>query len=401
VTEANRRDNARNEAALGDDALRAADALLGLGLPNDAVSRAYYAAFHYARALLLTEGLEPKTHRGVVDLLIEHFERGDIWRETSKAGRVLFTGIENIYFLVAMGPSGERQADCRLDADSKPSSANPQGTLYRASLGYPVRRLGAGEHATYRTRLYFGPKQREALERAGMGLEDAIDYSTPLLPNVMAFPLCRGLLWTLTFFHGYVGNWGAAIILLTLVVKLLLFPLTAKSFRSMREMQRLKPLMDEINAKWAKDKERKNQAMMELYKTHKINPFGGCLPIVLQTPIWIALYTMLWRGVELYRAPFAFWYADLSAPDPYFVLPLLLGVTMFVQQKITPTTMDEAQQRMMLYFIPIMFTAFMLFLPAGLCLYSLSNSLLTIGQQRLLYRGNPPAPIARAGRDKR
>jgi YidC/Oxa1 family membrane protein insertase len=138
--------------------------------------------------------------------------------------------------------------------------------------------------------------------------------------------------------------------------------------------------------------------MMELYKQHKINPFGGCLPILFQTPIWIALYTMLWRGVELYRAPFFAYYTDLSSADPYFVLPLLLGVTMFVQQKITPTTMDEAQQKMMLYFMPIMFTVFMLFLPAGLCLYSLVNSLLTIGQQRLLYRGQPPISAAPAAR---
>jgi len=137
--------------------------------------------------------------------------------------------------------------------------------------------------------------------------------------------------------------------------------------------------------------------MMQVYKEHKINPFGGCLPVLFQMPIGLALYTTLWRAIELYQEPFVLYWRDLSSPDPYFVLPLVLGVTMFIQQKMTPTTMDPAQQKMMQWFMPIMFTAFMLFLPVGLTVYILTNTLLTIAQQQALYRRHPlPAVVPAA-----
>jgi len=146
-------------------------------------------------------------------------------------------------------------------------------------------------------------------------------------------------------------------------------------------MKKLQPKMKELQAKYRGDKQRLNTEMMSLYKTHKVNPLGGCLPILLQMPVWIALYQTIYRAVELYQAPFAGWIQDLSSQDPYYVLPILLGITMFIQQKMSPTTMDSMQAKIFLYVMPAMFTVFMLFLPAGLTLYIFVNTLLSIAQQ--------------------
>ena len=156
----------------------------------------------------------------------------------------------------------------------------------------------------------------------------------------------------------------------------------------MQKMQGLKPLIDDLNRKYPEpeDKEKKSKELMRLYSTHKINPFTGCFPMLLQMPIWISLYRMLGASVELYRTPLFLWIKDMSQPDPWFVLPIVLGGSMFAQQKLTPTTADAQQAKMMLWMMPIMFTVFMLFLPAGLCLYILVNTVLTVAQQQLLYR---------------
>jgi YidC/Oxa1 family membrane protein insertase len=171
------------------------------------------------------------------------------------------------------------------------------------------------------------------------------------------------------------------------LVKLLLLPLTNKSFKSMKAMQKLKPKMDTLREKYAADKERLNQEMLNLYKTHKINPLAGCLPMVLQMPVWIALYRTIWSSVELYQASFL-WLPDLSSEDPSFVLPVLLGIVTFVQQKIQPAQMDATQQKIMMWMMPVMFTGFMLFLPSALVVYIFCNSLLTIAQQWYIKRGD-------------
>jgi len=181
-----------------------------------------------------------------------------------------------------------------------------------------------------------------------------------------------------------IANWGVAIILLTLSVKALLYPLTAKSFASMAAMRQLKPEIDALNHKYGDDREKKGAAMMELYRKHKINPAGGCLPQLLQLPIWWALYTSLSTNIELFKRPFVWFWQDLAAPDPYYALPVALGLLMWVQQKITPSTMDAAQAKMMMYLMPTMITSFMLFLPAGLCIYMFTNSVLSIAQQRFI-----------------
>lgn len=312
--------------------------------------------------------------------------KGDMWHETSTAGRIGFAAADDLYFVQSLLPAASaNRAECRMKA-----RALPEGSLFRVSLVYAKEEVEAGRTASYVTRAYFGPKDHDGLARIDPQLQHLVDF------GILA-PLCRILLHVLQFFFGFVGNWGVAIILLTVSVKILLYPLSQKSFKSMREMQRVKPIIDGINAKYPDDKDKRNQALMQVYKEHKINPFGGCLPILFQMPIGLALYTTLWRAIELYQEPFTLWWVDLSSPDPYFVLPLILGVTMFIQQKMTPTTMDPAQQKMMQWFMPIMFTAFMLFLPVGLTVYILTNTLLTIAQQQALYRRHPlPAVVPAA-----
>lgn len=309
---------------------------------------------------------------------LERAERSTLVEEGKRAFKsgVTFTGVENAYFLSAILPDKPKQTECSLSAQDR-GNPDPIGALFTASLTYPEVTLAPASAITYRVAAFFGPKMPEDLARVGHGLPDAIDLG-------FFAQISQGLTWLLREIHKRVPNWGLAIILLTILVKLVLYPLTERSFRSMARLRQLKPEMDKINEMYANDREKKGAAMMELYRKQGINPMGGCLPQLLQLPVWFALYTSLSTNVELFHAPFGLWWHDLSAPDPFYVLPLALGVLMFVQQKITPNTMDPAQAKMMLYMMPVMITAFMLFLPAGLCLYMFTNSALSIGQQKLI-----------------
>jgi YidC/Oxa1 family membrane protein insertase len=245
-------------------------------------------------------------------------------------------------------------------------------------LRYQEQTLAPGESKTIRTLAYLGPKTPEELSLAGHNLRRAINTG-------FFTSLADGLTGLLAAIHGFVGNWGIAIILLTFFVKLVLYPLTHKQMASMAKMKELKPEMDRINELYADDREKKGAAVMELYRKKGVNPMAGCFPVVLQLPIWFSLYSSLSSNIRLLNAPFALWWTDLSSPDPYFVLPLALGVLMFVQQKLAPPTgTDPMQAKMMLYMMPTMITSFMLFLPAGLCLYMFTNSALSIVQQRVI-----------------
>lgn len=286
--------------------------------------------------------------------------------------------VENVYFVQALAADTDAPAArCALTAENRgPDLDDPVGTLFRARLLYGWDAIAPGEARTYRTLAYLGPKDPSALHLAAHGLPGMIDLG---FFELIADQLAR----LLTFIHRYIPNWGLAIILLTLLVRLTLFPLTNLSFASMAKMRRLKPEMDRINELYKDDAEKKGAATMELYRKHKINPLAGCLPSLVQLPVWWALYTSLSTNIELYHMPFYGWLTDLSAPDPFYVLPLALGALMHVQQRLSPTSMDPTQAKMMLYFMPIMITVFMLFLPSGLCLYMLTNSALGIGQMRL------------------
>ncbi len=318
----------------------------------------------------------------------KRWDREDVVEDSpSMAGKISFGSLDNLYFTQAIAADGDPFETCSLSGSDRGGSADkPDGALLRVTLAHPKTKLAPHGEATFRTLSYFGPKTPNELAAAGHHLNRASYVGG--LPGVDL--IAHGLVGLLAFIHDHVvGNWGLAIILLTVFVKLVLFPLTARSFESIAGMRRLKPQIDAINEKYAEDREKKGAAMMELYKQHKINPFGGCLPQLLQLPIWWALYSSLSTNVELFKRPFFGFWQDLAAPDPYYALPLALGVLMWVQQKITPSTMDPAQAKMMLYVMPAMITSFMLFLPAGLCVYMFTNSVLSIGQQRFIeYRLN-------------
>lgn len=313
----------------------------------------------------------------------KRFDRADIVEDhPAIAGKVSFGSLDNVYFTQAIAADGAPFERCELSgSDRGGTDDKPDGALLAVTLTFAKTKLAPHADATFRTLAYLGPKTPNELALAGHTLRRASYVGG--LPGVDR--IAHGLVGLLAYIHDHViGNWGLAIILLTISVKLVLYPLTAKSFQSIGAMRRLKPSIDAINEKYADDREKKGAAMMALYKEHKINPFGGCLPQLLQLPIWWALYTSLSTNVELFKRPFFGFWQDLAAPDPYYALPLALGALMWVQQRITPSTMDPAQAKMMMYVMPAMITSFMLFLPAGLCLYMLTNSVLSIGQQRFI-----------------
>jgi YidC/Oxa1 family membrane protein insertase len=296
-------------------------------------------------------------------------------------GKVRLGTVDTVYFTQAVAAEGTPFTRCHIEGSNRGGTVDdPAGTVMTVQLTYPTVKVPAGGQVTVRTLHYFGPKLPDLLAKAGHQLGRANFHGG--LPGVDF--IATGLVKMLSLIHDRIGNWGLAIILLTFLVKLVLYPLTAKSYASMGEMRKLKPEIDKINEKFADDREKKGAAMMELYKVHKINPLGGCLPQLLQLPIWWGLYMSLSSNVELFKRPFFGFWQDLAAPDPFYLLPLALGLLMWVQQKITPSTMDPAQAKMMLYLMPTMMTVFMLFLPAGLCLYMLTNSMLSIAQQRFI-----------------
>ena len=228
---------------------------------------------------------------------------------------------------------------------------------------------------------YAGTKELEILEGKGHHLVRLIDYGW--FGNKFAF-LVKPLLKVLAFFHDLTGNYGWSIIFMTCVIKLLFFPLTHKSFKSMKGMQKVQPYVKIIQERNKDDRQKMNEEMMELYKKHKVNPVGGCLPMLLQIPVFIALYHALFFSIELRGAPFMGWITDLSVADPYYVFPVLMGATMFLQQKLTPSMGDPMQQKIMM-FLPIVFTFLFLSFPSGLVIYWTVNNILTISQQYYIY----------------
>jgi YidC/Oxa1 family membrane protein insertase len=221
---------------------------------------------------------------------------------------------------------------------------------------------------------YIGPKESDVLKSINPKLTDAIEYGWF---TFISKPLFKVLEW----FHGLVGNWGWAIVLVTLLIKLILFPLSYKGMMSMQKLKDLAPKMKEIKEKYGKDPQKMNAQMMELYKKHGANPMGGCLPMLLQIPIFFAIYRVLLNAVELQGAEWILWITDLSLKDPFFVLPLLMGASMWYQQKITPNTMSDPMQQKIFQWLPVVMTVFFITFPAGLVLYWLVNNVFTIAQQ--------------------
>ncbi|MBF0143277.1 MAG: membrane protein insertase YidC [Magnetococcales bacterium] len=231
------------------------------------------------------------------------------------------------------------------------------------------------------TQLFIGPKELRNLEAQGLFLERSIDYGWF---HFLAVPLVKILLFFYDFFH----NYGLAIILLTVAVKIVFFPLANKSYRSMNEMKKLQPKMEQLKKLYGDDKQRLNQEMMKLYQANNVNPLGGCFPILIQIPVFFALYQVLFLSVEMRHAPFILWIDDLSSMDPFYVLPLLMGVSMFIQTKMNPAPADPVQAKIML-FLPVVFTVMFFTFPSGLVLYWLVNNVLSILQQGLIMKRNP------------
>jgi YidC/Oxa1 family membrane protein insertase len=290
----------------------------------------------------------------------------------SGVGEVSFAGVETNYFLAAMVPSKDVPVSCHVTAVvHQAESEDAKWGRIVSELRFAETELVPGQSQIYRIKNYLGPKRYRLLQSLGYHLEQSVDFG-------VLWPICQVLLTILFFFQSFVSNWGVAIILLTVLVKVVLMPLTHKSFQSAERMKALKPEVDKISEKFKDDAAAKQKATMAMYKENKVNPLGGCIPSLLQMPIWFALFSTLRTSPELYRAPFFGWIHDLSNP-------IVMGALMFVQQKYTPMTGDSAQAKMMLYFMPIMFTAMMLFLPSGLTLYILVNTVLSIGHQMFIH----------------
>ena len=244
-----------------------------------------------------------------------------------------------------------------------------------------VRFPGSKGQQSHAFRLFAGPKQFDILKDFQIGLEDTIDFGWFIYDSwSVVKAVAKPLFYVLRFFYEYTNNYGFAIILLTVCIKLLFVPLQYKSYKSMQGMQKIQPKVLEIQNKFKDDRERLNKELMKLYKDHKVNPVGGCLPMFLQMPAFISLFNILYMTVDLRQAPFMLWITDLSVPDPFYLLPILMGASMVLQQKIMPTTMDPAQAKMMLL-LPVFLTFLFLTFPAGLVLYWVTNNVLTITQQ--------------------
>ena len=277
---------------------------------------------------------------------------------------------QDMYFVAAMLPrNGSERAIVRKMDDG------------RVAIGlYTQVKLEPGTAMSLKALTYMGPKEMDSLKAVDPSLAETVDM------GFFAF-IAKPLLVLMNYFYRYVGNYGTAIIILTILIKIVFIPFSNASFKSMKNMSKLQPQINELKDKYKKDKEKLNKEIMALYKENKVNPAGGCLPILVQIPVFFALYRALLGAIELRHAPFMLWITDLSAKDPLYITPIVMGATMFLQQKMTPATGDPRQQQIML-FMPIVFTALFVNLPSGLVIYWTVNNILTIGHQYYMLKGH-------------
>jgi YidC/Oxa1 family membrane protein insertase len=317
----------------------------------------------------------------------EHFPKSDLtagdWYEAQ--GKPALAAVSNAYFSHAVVPLSKPSPRCQLQVEErwdshqfKKKSEDPNaGAMYRARLAYAPLVLKPGAEASYEVLTYVGPKERSVLAHAAGGDHRLIE----LIDLGFFSAIAKILVAFLLKVYSVVPNWGLAIIVLTITARSLLFPLALPGIKGMIKMRELKPEIEALNQKFKDDAQAKGVAQMELWRKHNVNPLKGCLPQLASMPVWFALYTTLQTAVELYNIPFL-WFPDLSQADPFYVLPFIIGGTSFLQQKLMPMQTDAAQQKMMLYFMPGMFTVFMLFLPSGLGVYMFTNGVLGILQQQ-------------------
>jgi YidC/Oxa1 family membrane protein insertase len=318
------------------------------------------------QAEILCAGTDDKPKREPIEKLAE--------KPIDVSGTITWMAANEKFFVLAAAPypaPDQARRTCH--------GGSNDGVVGEAVIRFQSRPVPAREATTYAFAIFAGPKFVDALSEVKPGnveihLDKAVDID-------WLAPIARLILFFLRFFHGFVHNWGVAIILLTIFIKLVTFYPTQKSLLSAKKMQRLAPKMNAIRKKYENDRQRQSVETMNLYKAHGVSPFGGCLPSLIQMPIWIALYSTLNYAVELYRAPFFLHIHDLTAKDPFYATPLLMGGVMFLQMRMSPASPDNEQQKMMQIMMPIMFTAFSLVLPSGLALYMLTSYTLGIVQQ--------------------
>ncbi|MEF8792294.1 membrane protein insertase YidC [Thiohalorhabdus sp.] len=319
------------------------------------------AGFSYDGPVVFTgEDMQTYSH----DALLER--QGQGFQKRDPDG---WAGIMSRYFLAAWLPDSGQDNLIYAQASGPDSFA-----------GYssPFPRVAPGDKVSVQETLYLGPKEQSVLNQVGRNLRRSVDYG---ILSFLAIPLFE----VLQFFHGLVGNYGFAIILVTLLIKVIFFPLFSMSYRAMAKMRKVQPELQRLREQYGDDRQKLNEEMMRLYREEKVNPLGGCLPILVQIPVFISLYWVLLESVEIRHEPFILWITDLTSQDPFYVLPVLMGASMVVQQLMNPAPLDPIQKKVMLA-LPVVFTLFFMQFPAGLVLYWLSNNLISIGQQWWIMR---------------
>jgi YidC/Oxa1 family membrane protein insertase len=311
------------------------------------------------------------THEGPVVYVAKTIEREEvkkIEKEKLFGPDVSWGGFETKYFIAAMIPQNPSLSSLTVSRDAQ--------NLVSTSLKGPKNLIPSGQAGIFSYTFFLGPKDYNILKAQGegVGLDNAIDFGSWM--KWLAMPM----LIILKYINNFVNNYGLAIIILTILIKVIFWPLGNKSYQSMKEMQKLQPKMVELREKFKDDKQKMSQETMALYKAHKVNPMGGCLPMLIQIPVFFGLYKTLLYAIELRHAPFFWWIQDLSAKDPYYITPIIMGATMFIQQKMSPPAGDPMQQKIMLL-LPVIFTVLFLNFPSGLVIYWLFNNVLSIGQQ--------------------
>jgi YidC/Oxa1 family membrane protein insertase len=287
--------------------------------------------------------------------------------ETEYKGSVQWAALQDKYFISVLIPKDRATVLVKKEGEKLAS------TTARIALGSADTTVGL--------QLYAGPKEYDTLQNLGVGLEGTIDFGWFIFGSwSWVKAVAKPIFYVLRFINEYTNNYGASIILLTIGIKLLFIPLQYKSYKSMKDMQEIQPKAAALQEKLKDDRDRLNKELIKLYRDHKVNPVGGCLPMLLQMPVFVALFNILNVAIDLRQAPLGLWITDLSVQDPYYVLPIVMGLTMVIQQKITPTTMDPTQAKVMLL-LPVFMTFLFINFPAGLVLYWLTNNTLTIGQQ--------------------
>ena len=342
---------------------------------------AYFQLTRDTKQAVVQSSMAPAAYVGpVVYNAVDNFKKvefGDIDKLAADASRKVpyqknadngWVGMIEHYFVAAWLPSDDKKTPREF------YTRKLDNGLYAAGVIVPVGTIAPGATGEVRVPLYVGPQDQDVLAKVAKGLDLVVDYG---IFTVLAAPL----FWLLQWLHGIIGNWGWAIVVMTIMIKGVFYPLNAAAARSMGKMKIIAPKMKALQEQYANDKQQLQMKMMEMYKTEKINPLGGCLPILVQIPVFIALYWVLLSAVELRQAPWIMWIHDLSAPDPYFVLPVIYAITAYLQVKLSPTPITDPVQAKIMQIMPIAFSVLFIFFPSGLVLYWLVNNILQIAQQ--------------------